>query len=525
MVAGAFADQLAAAMPAGAATSPKITPGGTLNIGVIAEQNQPFNPAHANMDTSGFCYARAVYDPLCVTSSNGEVVYPYLAESVTPNSTFTEWTITARPGIKFHDGTDCDGDAIYANLLQDYTSDLTGPAVKALISSFSHTPGSSTVVVHTKNKWTTFPYTIAEQQIGFIAATSTLGGGYSGLPIGTGPFISDVWNLNANFKLKANSQYWRAGYPYLDYINFIPIPDDGSRMSSLQSGVVDMVIEAVGQELVKFPTLGSDYDYVTDITGKLAYQPSSNCIMMNIKRAPFDDLTVRQACAYAIDQKAYSTLIDKGLAATINGIYLPGSPYYKKPTYPAYSVSKAKALVKKLKPAQKSFVLTCVNSTIVTQAAELIQGMLAEVGITATLNPVSQGLLIKDAIAASNVSPQIGYQAVTWSQFGFVCPDTNYPWFSNITKLNFANNLDPKVESLMIEGMAATTAAERYKYWGEVGVEIDKDLPYLWTDRVIIGIAAKSYVQNWKTFTAPNGEEVLQPNQGVLFYTGIWIQS
>ena len=30
---------------------------------------------------------------------------PYLAESVEPNADFTEWTITLRDGITFHDGT------------------------------------------------------------------------------------------------------------------------------------------------------------------------------------------------------------------------------------------------------------------------------------------------------------------------------------------------------------------------------------------------------------------------------------
>ncbi|HEY8081285.1 MAG TPA: hypothetical protein VIE15_04275, partial [Acidimicrobiales bacterium] len=132
-----------------------------------------------------------------------------------------------------------------------------------------------------------------------------------------------------------------------------------------------------------------------------------------------------------------------------------------------------------------------------------------------TINPVSQATLIGDAIFSQ-------YQAMTWSQFGGVSPDTNYPWFSTKTGLNFANNLDPKIEAAMINGMAATTTANRVKYWSFVNQQIARDLPYLWTDRAVIGIVAKNNVQNWKTFTDPSGHPVLQPNQGVMFYTEIW---
>ena len=84
VAAGAVTGELVGEGVAGA-----VTQGGTLKMGVISEQNKPFNPAHANMDTSGFCYARAIYDPLMVVSSNGKTVYPYLASSLKPNKTYT----------------------------------------------------------------------------------------------------------------------------------------------------------------------------------------------------------------------------------------------------------------------------------------------------------------------------------------------------------------------------------------------------------------------------------------------------
>ncbi len=41
---------------------------------------------------------------------------PYLAESLTPNSDFTEWTIALRPDVRFHDGTPLDAIALVRHL-------------------------------------------------------------------------------------------------------------------------------------------------------------------------------------------------------------------------------------------------------------------------------------------------------------------------------------------------------------------------------------------------------------------------
>ena len=97
-------------------------------------------------------------------------------------------------------------------------------------------------MIHTKHPWVTFPFTLAEQQICFIAspggggAPNTLGAHYSGLPIGTGPFIASAWNYNTAFIATKNPNYWRAGLPYLDQVEFHPIPDGPTRYTSLTSG-------------------------------------------------------------------------------------------------------------------------------------------------------------------------------------------------------------------------------------------------------------------------------------------------
>jgi peptide/nickel transport system substrate-binding protein len=515
VAAGAVVGELGLAGEAGA-----ITKGGTLKMGVISDQNQPFTPAHANMDTTGFCCARAIYDPLMVVSANGKTVYPYLAASLTPNKTYTQWTIKARRGVKFHNGTPCNGDAINANMQENFTSILTGPAVQALISKFTHVHGSDTVVVHTKHPWVTFPFTLAEQQISFIAEPSTVKGSYSGNPIGTGPFVFSSW-LPGPLVATKNHNYWRPGLPYLNQVEFHTIVDGPTRFNALQTGNVDIIHESEGDVLKKFPTLGSGFTFERDFPGRPVYSPSSNCIMMNTSKAPFNIPTLRKACAYAMDQKQFVKTVDKGESSPIDGIFLPGSPYYKKTPYPTYNVAKAKALVAKVPKAHRSFTLTYVSgSTSVLSAATLVQTFLGKIGVKVKLTGVTQNVLIGDAIFGA-------YQALTWAQFGGVSPDLNHPWFQTKppsgTWLNFARNQDPKIESLMLAGMAAKTQAARQNAWASVNIRIQQDLPYLWIDRVVLGVAAKSTVQGWKSFKDHAGHAVLQPNQAVLFFTSTWI--
>jgi peptide/nickel transport system substrate-binding protein len=526
VAAGALAGELAVADEAGA-----VTKGGTIIMGVISEQSQPFNPAYAHMDTSGFCYGRAIFDPLMVVSANGKTVYPYLAASLKPNATYTAWTITARKGVKFHNSNVCDAKAIYENLQECYSSYLTGPAVKALISGFTHTPGSNTVVVHTKHKWVTFPFTLAEQQIAFIAEPSTIGSGYSGHPIGTGPFVFNQWVVGTKFVTTKNSQYWRAGLPYLDQLEFHPIVSGQTRMQALQTGTVDIIHEAEGDVLSTWHSTinNSSYTYEIDYPGRPVYSPSSNCMMLNTGVAPLNNINLRRGCAYAINRSLFVSTIDSNFSVPIDGIFLPGSPYYKKPPYPAYSLAKAKALIAKVPPSQRTFTLTWVQGAPAVQAAAtLAQTLLGLAGVTVHLASVTQANLITLAVTGN-------YQALTWAQFGGVSPDLNHPWFATPapkgwkrndlfgpTWLNFAENNDPKIETLMLAGMASTSAAGQHNAWAAVNIRLAQDVPYLWTDRTVLGVAAKSYVMNWKTFTDPSNHAILQPNQAVLFFTQVW---
>ena len=157
-------------VPTTAASTETPTPGGKLVYGIEADTGSPWRPSKMVCAISGHRHPR-VYDPLTIVTDDG-TVEPYLAERVTPNADYTVWTIKARPGITFHDGTPLDGAAIVDNLNRRQNGFLTG---KVLTDVHQHRRHPAIVVtdplaveVTMKRRGCRFPIYLAGA-IGYIA--------------------------------------------------------------------------------------------------------------------------------------------------------------------------------------------------------------------------------------------------------------------------------------------------------------------------------------------------------------------
>src|SRR5579863_2042617 len=236
--------------------------GGALVFGVEAEE-QGFDPATGRFDETGVLYARTVFDPLTIIATDGSV-QPYLAKAVTPNSDYTVWTITARPGVRFHDGSPCDAAAI-AGSLNHFKDNLLGVTFTA-VSNISAT-SENTVTINLKQPWVPFPAYLAGGiggQPGYIAAPAMIADPKgSERPIGTGPFKFKEWVPNDHFTAVANKDYWRPGLPYLDSVTYRPITDAQQRANSLEAGTIDIMHTDLPASIINFRD-NATYGYVDD---------------------------------------------------------------------------------------------------------------------------------------------------------------------------------------------------------------------------------------------------------------------
>jgi ABC-type transport system substrate-binding protein len=533
-IAGASAAGLDLSGSAGAATNgagrngiSKKTPkkGGALVFGVDAEE-QGFDPTQARFDEVGVLYARTVFDPLTIVTADGGWA-PYLAESVTANSSYTSWTITLRPNVVFHDGTPCNGAALLTNLQAQKNSLLTGIVINPTLVSITQT-GPLACTIAFKAPWAPFPYYLAGGiggQIAYVVAPAMLANkNGTANPIGTGPFVFKEWVPNSHFTATANPHYWRPGLPYLDQITFKPIPDEQSRASALKTGTIDMMITDTPQVITQFRG-NKSYSYIDD-SSHVAGEPDMNCLQLNCLSAPFKDPNVRRAAAMAINRTQYAKVIDENVLPVSNGLFVPGSPYYSKTSFPKYNPTEAAKLVKAAKKAggesAVSFTLGTTTGPAATRAQEYYQQAFQSVGFKVKNTTVLQNNLINDALAGK-------YEALLWRQFGAVDPDLNYIFWSSTTvssgslSINMARNADPKIEFALLLGRGSTDPKTRAKAYKTVNQRLALDLPYIWSDRAVWAVISAPKVQNWNNPTTPAGAPAFGMIGGQVWPTQIWI--
>src|SRR5690349_4683747 len=90
----------------------------TLVFGVAGDA-KVLDPALAS-DGESFRVAREVFEGLLRAEPGGTKIVPALAESWSPDSTGLVWTFKLKSGVKFHDGTDFNGEAVCANFNRWY---------------------------------------------------------------------------------------------------------------------------------------------------------------------------------------------------------------------------------------------------------------------------------------------------------------------------------------------------------------------------------------------------------------------
>jgi ABC-type transport system substrate-binding protein len=504
----------------------KATPkkGGTLVFGVDAEE-QGFDPTQGRFDEVGVMYARTVFDPLTIVLTNGDWA-PYLAESVVPNASYTAWTITLRPNVKFHDGTACDGAALVTNLQAQSKSLLTGIVINPTLQSITQT-GPLAATITFKQPWVPFPYYLAGGiggQIAYVVAPSMLSNpNGTSHPVGTGPFVFKEWVPNDHFTATANPNYWRKGLPYLSQITFKPIPDESARSEALKSGTIDLMITDTPQIITQYRGNRS-YSYVDDSTN-VAGEPDMLCIQLNCLAKPFNDPSLRLAACQAINRSQYARVIDEGVLPVSTGLFVPGSPYFSPTNYPKYNPANAKKLVSaaaKKNGGPISFTYGSTNSPAALRAAQYLGQAWKAVGFQVSTNIVEQNQTINNALAGK-------YQALGWRQFGAVDPDLNYIFWSTTTvssgslSINMARNADPTIEAALLAGRQGTEKSTRVTAYKTVNKRLAVDLPYLWTDRAIWAVIGNPKVQNFNNPTSPQGQHAFGMIGGSIWPTQIWI--
>ena len=239
---------------------------------------------------------------------------PSLAEC-TPNEDASVWACKLREGVKFHDGTDFNADAVIFNFerwrFTDHPYHFPSQVIEYYEAMWGGFDDDSIITEVKKIDDFNIEFVLSSPMAPFLAnlamdmfaisspaAIKAAGEAYgtpSGGCVGTGPYKFVSWQEGTEIVLVANEDYWGEPAKVKNVIVRV-IPDDSARFLALQAGDIDALEQAVVEDLMT-----AEEDPNLQILTRPALNTSY--VAFNFKILEFQDVRVREAVAHAIDKE------------------------------------------------------------------------------------------------------------------------------------------------------------------------------------------------------------------------------
>ena len=480
--------------------------GGSVTVGLELDI-LGFDPLKVGVfDTSGNIAATLIFDTLTYLDDNGKA-QARLAESWTSSEDFKTWTFKLRSGVKFHDGTPFNAQAVAWNFARQKDPKNNCRCAFYIANVLKvEAQDESTVVYQLRDPAVNFPALLAVPSSNNVvqspAAIQAKGDDYSRNPVGTGPYILKSWTAGDRMVLERNPSYWRKGWPRLDRIVLRPLPDAQSRFASLLSGESDVVwadpFEADNILRAKKNKTLTVHQYVG--SGATVYA-------FNTKVAPFDDLRVRRALVMALDKKKMSQVLTNGLSLPATNPYGQGSWVKCKddgalPTDPA----KAAALIKEYgKPVEFKMLVTATPRG--RAVGQVMQQFWKQVGANMEIEQVDQATIVLRAF-------QRQFQLTPWRIIDLPDPDVQmYANFRTGSPVALANYSNPVLDRLLERARVTPDQARRNDDYCEISRLINSEAIWFWT-----------FQNDYYAITKAKVKGIPKLHSGVIDLAGAWVQ-
>jgi len=249
-------------------------------------------------------------------------VVPWLCDSYKVADDLKSITFHVRPNVKFQDGSDLTGAVIKWNLDQQIAAKVSTAAPWASVDLVD--PNTVRVNLTTwRNSLLNDFCTAAGTIVSKTAFDSVGKEGMRWNPVGTGPFKFASFQRDVSVKYVKNPNYWQAGKPYLDAVEYTFSTDPMTETAAFQNGEIDTLGDNVGQTMSSL--------LASQKGSYLLYNPSGIADMTPDSAndtSPWARLKVRQALDYAIDRDAIVKVRGFGYSATDFQFCYPGTPTY-----------------------------------------------------------------------------------------------------------------------------------------------------------------------------------------------------
>lgn len=508
---------------AGAVATPAWA-GGTLRVAMTAS-DIPLTTGQPDNGFEGYRFlGYTIYDALInwdlSKSDQASTLTPGLATSwKVDDQDKKKWIINLRHGVKFHDGSDFNADAVIWNfekIMNDKSPQFDPkqaanarariPTIKEVKKIDAYTIEIDTKVV---DAW--LPYSLYYILYSSPAQWEKLGRSWDKFaqqPSGTGPFKMTRLVPRERAEFVPNTEYWdKKRIPHSDKLVLMPIPEPNTRTTALMSGQVDWV-EAPAPDMIS--TLKSRGMTITSNV----YPHTWPYQFSYTKDSPWLDVRVRQAANLAVDREGLKSLLG-GMMVPAVGLAFPGHPWFGSPHFKVrYDPEEAKRLLKeagfsKDHPVKAKILISASGSGQMLPLAmnEYIQQNLADVGIQIEFEVLEWQTLFANWRQGSTDPASRGADATNVS-FAWLDPFSGFYRFMHSSMVapngfNWGHFSNPDYDKILDEARATFDQAKQDEILAGLHTRMVDEATWLWVAHDVgpraMSPKVKGFVQarNW----------------------------
>src|SRR5579859_4377581 len=417
-----------------------------------------------------------VYDTLFAIDDKFQVK-PQMVDKYDVSRDGLTYTFTLRPGLKFHDGAPLRSADCIASIERWAKRDALGQKLAEATDSWSavddktfrlklKTPFPLTLDALAKPS-SNVPFIMPER----IAKTDA----FKNIddPTGSGPFkmVKSEWVPGNKVVYVKNTDYvprkeppsWASGGKVVkvDRVEWIYIPDSATAAAALNAGEAD-IWEQMPPDLI--PVLQKNKSIKVENIDPLG---SMGLLRFNFLLPPFDNVKMRQAVLYVLDQKDYVLGIagDMKYWKTCYALFICGTPLATDAGSDALehapNFAKAKALIAEAGyKGEKIVLLDATDQPIVHAQALVTNAVLTKAGLNVQVDANDWGTLITRRASKEPIDKGGWNMFHTWTSApDMLSPALNGPLRANGAKAWFGWPDDPKLEALIDQWFKAPDLA------------------------------------------------------------------
>ncbi len=458
---------------------------GVLRIG-LNDDPDAIDPTISRAYVGRLVFA-AVCDKLFDVTPDLRIV-PQLATAYEWAADYRSLLIKLRPGVKFHDGEPFNGEAVKFNIERHINT--PGSFRKSEIGEVKtvEVVNDLTVRLHLSQPLVPLLAALTDRAGMMVSpkAARELGDKFGTRPGCAGPFKVVARVAQGKIVTERFADYWDRANIHLDRVEFVPILDSTARSASLRSGDLQMMERVSPADLDQ---LRGDSRLKVTAVPELGYQ----VIRLNVNNGPRGkllgaDVRLRQAIDLAIDRE---TLVK----AVFNNEFVPGNQWVS-PSNPYYNarlpvrkrdVARAKQLLREAGQPNLTFTLILPPERDRQEAAQVIQAMLTEAGITMNLQTQENVTMLQ-----SGKKGDFEAYFTFWS--GRPDPDGNaYTHFVCGGAQNDGHHCNKDLDALLLRARQVADPKERKNLYDQSIEIVLRETPalMLWHRRVFTGMSVK----------------------------------